>query len=117
MRKGLIPGRVGMVAGLFFGLAFGIAGIGAAVLGWLADRDLDRSSSITSAPSSRRSACSRPFCPRRQSQKLPESEESADGKPAVLAPFAKMTPRALADFVFFVQARSWQRLRRWCLDP
>jgi MFS transporter, FSR family, fosmidomycin resistance protein len=33
----LIPGRVGMVAGLFFGLAFGIAGIGAALLGWLAD--------------------------------------------------------------------------------
>jgi FSR family fosmidomycin resistance protein-like MFS transporter len=36
--QGLIPGRVGMVAGLFFGLAFGIAGIGAGVLGWLADR-------------------------------------------------------------------------------
>ena len=36
--QGLIPGRVGMVAGLFFGLAFGVAGIGAAVLGWLADR-------------------------------------------------------------------------------
>jgi FSR family fosmidomycin resistance protein-like MFS transporter len=35
--QGLMPGRVGMVAGLFFGLAFGIAGIGAAVLGWLAD--------------------------------------------------------------------------------
>jgi FSR family fosmidomycin resistance protein-like MFS transporter len=35
--QGLIPGRVGMVAGLFFGLAFGIAGIGAGVLGWLAD--------------------------------------------------------------------------------
>jgi FSR family fosmidomycin resistance protein-like MFS transporter len=33
----LIPGRVGMVAGLFFGLAFGIAGIGAALLGELAD--------------------------------------------------------------------------------
>jgi FSR family fosmidomycin resistance protein-like MFS transporter len=33
----LLPGRVGMVAGLFFGLAFGIAGIGAALLGWLAD--------------------------------------------------------------------------------
>jgi len=30
--QALIPGRVGMVAGLFFGLAFGIAGIGAAVL-------------------------------------------------------------------------------------
>ena len=35
--QGLIPGRVGMVAGLFFGVAFGIAGIGAAVLGWVAD--------------------------------------------------------------------------------
>jgi FSR family fosmidomycin resistance protein-like MFS transporter len=34
----LIPGRVGMVAGLFFGLAFGVAGIGAALLGGLADR-------------------------------------------------------------------------------
>jgi FSR family fosmidomycin resistance protein-like MFS transporter len=35
--QGLLPGRVGMVAGMFFGLAFGMAGIGAAVLGWLAD--------------------------------------------------------------------------------
>ncbi len=33
----LVPGKVGMIAGLFFGLAFGIAGIGAAVLGKLAD--------------------------------------------------------------------------------
>ena len=33
----LIPGKVGMVAGLFFGLAFGMGGIGAAVLGQLAD--------------------------------------------------------------------------------
>ena len=33
----LLPGRVGMISGLFFGFAFGIAGIGAAVLGWLAD--------------------------------------------------------------------------------
>lgn len=33
----LLPGRVGLVAGLFFGLAFGVAGLGAAVLGWLAD--------------------------------------------------------------------------------
>ena len=33
----LVPGRVGMIAGLFFGLAFGMAGIGAALLGWLAD--------------------------------------------------------------------------------
>jgi FSR family fosmidomycin resistance protein-like MFS transporter len=35
--QGLLPGRVGMVAGLFFGLAFGVAGLGAAFLGWLAD--------------------------------------------------------------------------------
>ena len=35
--QSLIPGRVGMVAGLFFGVAFGIAGVGAAFLGWLAD--------------------------------------------------------------------------------
>jgi FSR family fosmidomycin resistance protein-like MFS transporter len=34
----LVPGRVGMIAGLFFGLAFGIGGLGAAVLGALADR-------------------------------------------------------------------------------
>lgn len=33
----LMPGRVGMVAGLFFGFAFGMAGIGSAVLGRLAD--------------------------------------------------------------------------------
>ncbi|MCK0196984.1 MFS transporter [Ancylobacter sp. 6x-1] len=33
----LMPGRVGMVSGLFFGLAFGLGGIGAAVLGVLAD--------------------------------------------------------------------------------
>jgi FSR family fosmidomycin resistance protein-like MFS transporter len=34
----LMPGNVGMVSGLFFGLAFGIAGLGAAALGALADR-------------------------------------------------------------------------------
>ncbi|HEU5304802.1 MAG TPA: MFS transporter [Gemmatimonadales bacterium] len=33
----LLPGRVGLISGLFFGFAFGVAGIGAAVLGWLAD--------------------------------------------------------------------------------
>ncbi|WP_010092596.1 MFS transporter, partial [Burkholderia ubonensis] len=33
----LMPGKVGMVAGLFFGLAFGLGGVGAAVLGQLAD--------------------------------------------------------------------------------
>lgn len=33
----LMPGRVGMVSGLFFGLIFGIGGIAAALLGMLAD--------------------------------------------------------------------------------
>jgi FSR family fosmidomycin resistance protein-like MFS transporter len=33
----LVPGKVGMVSGLFFGLAFGMGGIGAAVLGEVAD--------------------------------------------------------------------------------
>jgi FSR family fosmidomycin resistance protein-like MFS transporter len=33
----LLPGRVGMIAGLFFGLSFGLSGIGAAVLGAVAD--------------------------------------------------------------------------------
>lgn len=34
----LVPGKVGLIAGLFFGLAFGIAGIGSAVLGVMADK-------------------------------------------------------------------------------
>jgi FSR family fosmidomycin resistance protein-like MFS transporter len=34
----LMPGKVGAVSGLFFGFAFGIGGIGAAVLGGVADR-------------------------------------------------------------------------------
>ena len=34
----LVPSQVGMIAGLFFGFAFGMAGVGAAVLGWLADK-------------------------------------------------------------------------------
>ena len=33
----LLPGRVGMISGLFFGLAFGIAGLAAVPLGYLAD--------------------------------------------------------------------------------
>jgi FSR family fosmidomycin resistance protein-like MFS transporter len=35
----LMPGKVGAVSGLFFGFAFGMGGIGAAVLGVLADRE------------------------------------------------------------------------------
>ena len=33
----LVPGKVGMIAGLFFGFAFGMGGLGAAALGHLAD--------------------------------------------------------------------------------
>lgn len=33
----LIPDKVGMVSGLFFGLMFGLGGIGSAFFGWLAD--------------------------------------------------------------------------------
>ncbi|CAN7402461.1 MFS transporter [Neorhizobium tomejilense] len=38
MAQELVPGRVGMIAGIFFGIAFGIGGIAAAVLGVFADR-------------------------------------------------------------------------------
>ncbi len=34
----LLPGKVGMVSGLFFGFAFGMGGLGSAVLGALADK-------------------------------------------------------------------------------
>jgi FSR family fosmidomycin resistance protein-like MFS transporter len=35
----LMPGRVGLISGLFFGLSFGMGGIGAAALGVLADHE------------------------------------------------------------------------------
>jgi FSR family fosmidomycin resistance protein-like MFS transporter len=35
----LLPGRVGLVAGIFFGFAFGAGGLGAALLGTMADTD------------------------------------------------------------------------------
>lgn len=35
----LVPGSVGMISGLFFSFSFGMGGIGAAALGWLADRE------------------------------------------------------------------------------
>lgn len=36
--QNLLPGRVGLIGGLFFGLAFGMSGLAAGGLGWLADR-------------------------------------------------------------------------------
>lgn len=34
----LVPGKIGMISGLFFGFSFGMGGVGAAVLGEVADR-------------------------------------------------------------------------------
>ena len=34
----LVPGKVGMISGLFFGFSFGMGGLGAALLGWFADK-------------------------------------------------------------------------------
>ena len=34
----LVPGKIGTISGLFFGFAFGLSGLGAAALGWVADR-------------------------------------------------------------------------------
>lgn len=34
----MLPGQVGMIAGLFFGLAFGMGGLGSVLLGWLIDQ-------------------------------------------------------------------------------
>ena len=33
----LLPGNVGMISGAFFGLSFGLGGIGSALFGWMAD--------------------------------------------------------------------------------
>lgn len=33
----MLPGNIGMISGLFFGISFGMGGIGSAVCGWLAD--------------------------------------------------------------------------------
>jgi FSR family fosmidomycin resistance protein-like MFS transporter len=33
-----LPGKIGLISGLFFGFAFGMGGLGSAVLGALADR-------------------------------------------------------------------------------
>ena len=58
----LVPGNVGMIAGLFFGLAFGIGGLGAAALGVLADAHEPDVRLSGCARGCRRSACSRHSC-------------------------------------------------------
>ena len=57
----LMPHRFGMISGVFFGVAFGIGGLGAAVLGETRTRPVSRSS-IRSAQCCRRSAYWRCFC-------------------------------------------------------
>ena len=59
----LMPHRFGMISGVFFGVAFGIGGLGAAVLGRSPTIPASRSS-IRSARSCRRSDCSRCSCRR-----------------------------------------------------
>ena len=34
----LMPDKVGLIAGIFFGLMFGLGGLGSAFFGWLADK-------------------------------------------------------------------------------
>ena len=60
----LLPGRVGMIAGLFFGFAFGMGGIGAAALGRLADADEHRSSTGCAPPAGDRPSGGIPARPR-----------------------------------------------------
>jgi hypothetical protein len=64
----LVPGRVGMVAGIFFGLSFGLGGIAAAVLGVAGRRSqgirLRLSSSARSCPRDRPGGAI--FLPRRR---------------------------------------------------
>ena len=57
----LVPGKVGMIAGLFFGFAFGMGGLGAALLGSSPTREAS-SSSMRCARSCRRWDCSRRCC-------------------------------------------------------
>ena len=61
----LLPGRVGMIAGLFFGFAFGMGGIGAAVIGWLADAtSIELAFQLCAAPAGDRPARRLPAQPR-----------------------------------------------------
>ena len=43
----LVPGRVGLISGVFFGFAFGMGGLGAAALGLLADRIAGRAAVVS----------------------------------------------------------------------
>ena len=65
----LLPGRVGLVGGLFFGFAFGMGGIGAAALGELADRTAS-TSSTRSAPSCRLLGLYAVFLPRLRTRRV-----------------------------------------------
>ena len=59
----LLPGRVGMISGMFFGFAFGMGGIGAARVGRAGGCHLHHLSSIRCVPSCQRSDCLTVFLP------------------------------------------------------
>ena len=63
----LMPQKVGMISGLFFGFAFGSSGVGAAALGWLVDKtSLDFVYAVCLVSSGARSVCRRSFRSRRR---------------------------------------------------
>ena len=66
----LVPGRVGMIAGIFFGFAFGMGGIAAALLGVLADhKGIDYVYWVCSVPAAGRLADYFPARRRRQTSR------------------------------------------------
>jgi FSR family fosmidomycin resistance protein-like MFS transporter len=66
----LMPHRFGMISGVFFGVAFGIGGLGAPVLGKVADHTGMRLRLSALRVPARRSGCSRCSCRRCRSRAL-----------------------------------------------
>ena len=111
----LMPGKIGMISGMFFGLAFGMAGVGAALLGNLADH-----TSIAFvykfALSCRPSGYSRDSCQiwRPRSSRIPVIAETSTPRPRFCVP---STPHRATARSFVLAALAGQRcgIRRcWC---
>ncbi len=102
----LMPDRVGMIAGMFFGFAFGMGGIGAAVLGTLADSDQHR----VRVPRLRVPAGDRDF------DGLPARPQPPHARRASARP-ARTPPDAVAHIVAAPRAAHDRRLDRDHVDP